>query len=505
MTTSVETSLGRLRGVEDDGLHVFRGVPFARPPVGALRFRAPQPAEPWTGVRDATSFAPTAPQGERAIGFLPAGKPEPRSEDCLYLNVYTPGADDVRRPVLFWIHGGGFTGGSGSSPIYDGAHLARRGDVVVVTINYRLGALGFLDLGEDGDANTGLLDQIAALRWVRENIARFGGDPDQVTIFGESAGGMSVGTLMGTPAAQGLFRRAIPQSGAAHNVQSRESAARTRATLLAELGLDSPASLRDVPVAELIAAQMQTLMKARSSENIGMAFTPVLDGDVLPQSPLEAIRAGSARGVDVLVGTTRDEWNLFRLMDPGGESLDEAGALKRLSARVSEPQRNAQRVYETYRKAREGKAREGQTSSEPIEVFTAIETDRVFRIPAIRLAEAQRAHTDRVYKYLFSWESKLFDGRLGSCHALELPFVFGTLGLEGLRGWAGKGPDAERLSRRMMDAWLAFARTGDPGSADLPDWPAYDEEHRATMVFDREVELHHAPFDEERRAWNGLL
>jgi para-nitrobenzyl esterase len=384
--------------------------------------------------------------------------------------------------------------------MYDGAHLARRGDVVVVTINYRLGALGFLDLAEDGDANAGLLDQIAALEWVRDNIARFGGDPGNVTIFGESAGGMSVGTLMGTPAARGLFHRAIPQSGAAHNVQGRESAARTRGTLLAELGLDSATGLRDVPVADLVAAQLKTLLKARSSENIGMAFTPVLDGDVLPQPPLDAIRAGSARGVDVLLGTTRDEWNLFRLMDPGGESLDEAGALKRLSARVPEPQRNAERVYETYRKAREGRS-----STEPIEVFTAIETDRVFRIPAIRLAEAQRAHTDRVFKYLFSWESKLLDGRLGSCHALELPFVFGTLGLKGLQGWAGKGPDAERLSQRMMDAWLAFARTGDPASGDLPDWPAYDEERRATLVFDRQVELRHAPFDEERRAWDGLL
>ncbi len=396
MAITVDTSLGQLCGVEEDGLRIFRGVPFAKPPVGDLRFRAPEPAEAWTGVRDASSFAPTAPQGERNIQFLPAGQPEERSEDCLYLNVFTPGTDDVRRPVLFWIHGGGFTGGSGSGPMYNGAHLAKRGDVVVVTINYRLGALGFLDLGEDGDgsANAGLLDQIAALGWVRENIARFGGDPGSVTLFGESAGGMSVGTLMGTPAAKGLFLRAIPQSGAAHNVQSRESAARTRKTLLGELGLDSPARLRDVPVGELIAAQMKTLMKARSSENIGMAFTPVLDGDVLPQRPLDAIRAGGAHGVDVLVGTNRDEWNLFRLMDPSGESLDEAGALKRLSARVAEPERNAQRVYESYRKALEER---GRANTDPIEVFTAIETDRVFRIPAIRLAEAQRAHTDRVY------------------------------------------------------------------------------------------------------------
>ncbi len=496
--SQVETTHGRVRGTSDEGLEVFRGIPFAKPPVGELRFRAPEPAEPWGGVREATEFAATAPQGERAIGFLPQGKPEVRDEDCLYLNVFTPAVDDARRPVMFWIHGGGFTGGSGSGAMYDGANLARRGDVVVVTINYRLGALGFLDLGDAGCATAGSLDQIAALRWTRDNVERFGGDPDNVTIFGESAGGMSVGTLLGMPSTQGLFHRAIPQSGAAHNVQTRESAARTLGMLLAELGLDDATGLRDVTVEDLVAAQTRTLMKARSSENIGMAFAPVLDGEVLSQQPLEAIRAGSARGVDLLVGTTAEEWNLFRLMDPSSKELDEAGALKRLAARVSDPERNAQRIYDAYRKAREAGA-----SSEPIEIFTAIETDRVFRIPAIRLAEAQRAHNPRVYKYLFSWRSTLLD--LGACHALELPFMWGTLGLDGLKRWAGEGPEAERLSERMMDAWLAFARNGDPGHAGLPAWPAYDDERRTTMVFDREVELRDAPFDEERRVWDGLL
>jgi para-nitrobenzyl esterase len=293
---------------------------------------------------------------------------------------------------------------------------------------------------------------------------------------------MSVGALLGAPAAQGLFRRAIPQSGAAHNVVTRESAANSREIFQAELASDAASATAE----DIVAAQTRTLEKARSSENIGMAFTPVLDAELFPKPPIDAIAEGIARDVDVLVGTTRDEWQLFRIMDPSSKDLDESGAMKRLAARVPG---HEQRIYDAYRKR-----------GEPIEVFTAIETDRVFRIPAIRLAEA---HPGRVYKYLFSWESELMG--LRSCHALELPFVWGTLGLEGLERWAGSGPEAERLSRRMMDAWLAFARGGDPGHDDLPDWPAYDAERRATLVFDREVELREAPFDEERRAWDGLL
>ncbi len=465
-----------------------------------LRHKCPSPR----------SFAPTAPQGERNIQFLPAGQPEERSEDCLYLNVFTPGADGAHRPVLVWIHGGGFTGGSGSSPMYDGSRLVRRGDSVVVTLNYRLGALGFLDLSSVGgsalgaSANPGLLDQVAALRWVRDNVERFGGDPGNVTVFGESAGGMSVGTLMGMPAARGLFRRAIPQSGAAHNVHTRDSAEPVMRALLAELeiGADAAARLRDVPVAKLVDAQLRALQKVRSAASAGLAFAPVVDDDTLPRAPIDVIREGGSRDVDVLVGTTRDEWKLFRMMDPSSAKLDVAGAVKRLAARLSghDAARAAERIFEVYRKSCEERG-----SAEPVDVFTAIETDRIFRLPAIRLAEAQHSHCESTYAYLFTWESPMAGGQLGSCHALELPFVFGTLDLPGISQFAGAGPEAERLSTRMMDAWLAFARTGNPGHDELPEWTAYETERRATMLLGRDAELVHGPFDEERRVWDELI
>ncbi len=233
-----------------------------------------------------------------------------------------------------------------------------------------------------------------------------------------------------------------------------------------------------------------------------MAFSPVVDGKTITEQPIQTIRAGDARGVSVLVGTTRDEWNLFRMMEPRGQKLDAEGAVKRLGARLpgANAHTTAERIYETYRKLREGR-----TSTEPIDVFCAIETDRIFRMPAIRLAEAQRPHNESTYKYLFTWESPLLDGRLGSCHALELPFVFGTLTRPGMSRFAGGGPQAERLSERMMDAWLAFARDGDPGHADLPEWTTYDEDRRATMVLGAEASLEHGPFDDERRAWDGIL
>ena len=511
MERTVETRSGRIRGVEQDGLAVFRGVPFAKPPVGKLRFRAPQAPEPWSHVRDATEFGPTAPQAERQMQMLPGpAQQEQRSEDCLYLNVYTPGVDAARRPTLVWIHGGGFTGGSGSSPMYDGVPLAKRGDAVVVTLNYRLGALGFIDLSAYGGdefgatANPGLLDQIAALGWVRENVERFGGDPDNVTIFGESAGGMSVGSLLGMPAARGLFRRAIAQSGAAHNVHASEAAAAVAEALLGVLDIpvDQAQRLHEVPVERLVEAQTQTMQKTRRIGSLGMAFSPVVDGKTIAEPPIETIRAGGARAVTVLVGTTRDEWNLFRMMDPQGQKLDAEGVVKRLGARLpgANARTTAERVYETYRKAHEGR-----TSTEPIDLFCAIETDRIFRIPAIRLAEAQRPHNESTYTYLFTWESPLLEGRLGSCHALELPFVFGTLTRPGMSRFAGEGPQAERLSERMMDAWLAFARDGDPGHAELPEWAPYDEDRRATMVLGAEAGLEPSPFDDERRAWDGIL
>jgi para-nitrobenzyl esterase len=441
------------------------------------------------------------------LAMLPGMDIGPQSEDCLSLNVFTPGCDGARRPVLVWIHGGAFILGAGSQVIYDGIPLASRGDVVVVTINYRLGALGFLRLddlapGLGASGNAGLQDQIAALEWVQGEIAAFGGDPANVTIFGESAGGMSVGTLLGTPRARGLFRRAIPQSGAAHNVHTREAATRAAEAFLAECGL-SPAgcaALRELPAQQILDAQLRVMAKQMGRGGL-LPFQPLVDGDVLPQPPARAIEDGLSAEVSVLVGTTRDEWKLFGFMDPGIATLGEPDLVARMRERLSgsDPEAAA-RLVETYRKAREGRA-----STQPRDLFVAIETDRIFRLPAIRLAEAQARRQPQTFAYRFDWESPAMGGMLGACHAIELPFVFGTHGRPGLEMFIGKGPEVDALATRTMDAWLAFARSGDPSHAGVPEWPAYDADRRATLIFGRETRLELSPCDAERQAWDGLF
>ncbi len=512
MGIAVETSAGWLEGIQEEGLQSFRGIPFAKPPLGPLRFAAPEAPDPWSGVRAAREFGPSAPQTEVPLDATFGLRVGGQSEDCLTLNVFTPAADGARRPVMVWIHGGAFTIGSGSQAMYDPRPLVRRGDAVLVSINYRLGALGFLDLAEHGGeglgatANAGILDQVAALAWVRDHIEVFGGDPQNVTIFGESAGGMSVGTLLGMPAARGLFRRAIAQSGAAHQVNDREEAERVASMWLKELGLapGSAERLRELPVDAILRAQNRCVATI-GLQWVARAFCPSVDGRTLPEHPFEAIRGGLSRDVPVVVGTTRDEWKLFGLMDPRARELDDVGLQARIEARLGEPEapRRARRLVEAYRKAREGRS-----STEPPELFFAIETDRVFRIPAVRLAEAQsanQAHRPRTWAYLVCWESPLMGGSLGACHGIDVPFVFGSVGRRGAQRFAGSGPDAERLSARMMDAWLAFARGGDPNHADLPDWAPYDADRRTTLIFDREPGVSLAPYDEERSAWEGLL
>jgi para-nitrobenzyl esterase len=484
----VETRLGRVAGTDEGGVCAFRGLPYAQPPLDALRFRAPAPPEPWIGTLDATRVGPAAPQMTGPVGALFGERELRRDEDCLYLNVWTPRADDAARPVLVWIHGGAFVHGSGSQPLYDGSALARRGDAVVVSLNYRLGAFGFLDpaaLGLPGAvANAGLLDQVAALRWVREHIAGFGGDPCNVTVFGESAGAMSISCLLAMPAAAGLFQRAILQSGALHFPQPREVAARVTGALLAEFGL----------------------LAAGSADPEGvhaLPFQPVVDGEVLPRAPLDSVRDGSARGVAVLSGTNLDEWRLFGLSDPKARCLYLEGLLGRveraLRSHAIGAERAARQLVAAYRQAREGRA-----SVKPRDLWFAIESDRYFRLPSIRLTEAQARHGP-AYKYLFTWPSPALRGALGACHGLEIPFVFGTTGNRGLRRFVGEGAEVQALSRRMQDSWLAFARSGDPGHPGIEPWPVYDPAQRPTMVFGEKCGLEPDPLDDERRCWDGVV
>jgi para-nitrobenzyl esterase len=494
--TVVDTAQGKLQGVREDGLDLFRGIPFAAPPVGPLRFRPPQPAQPWAGVRDATRFGPSAPQAPLALDFLDGMDVGPTDEDCLYLNVATPAADGGKRPVLVWIHGGAFTIGSGSQRMYDVRPLTKRGQVVLVSINYRLGALGFLGLeDEETTANAGLLDQVQALRWVRENIAAFGGDPDNVTIFGESAGGMSVGCLLGLPAAQGLFHRAVPMSGAASSTNPMKGAARLRADFCRELGVADGdlKALRAASVADIVAAQ-QRCEKLALGHPQRIGFRPNFDGRAFPERPIDAIRSGLAKHVPVLVGATRDEWKLFGMMDPASRKLDGAGLEAAIDARV--PGHGA-RIVAAYRAAR--------PEASPVELFDAIETDRIFRIPAIRLAEAQSAHQPDTYAYLYTWESPILGGRLGACHGIDVPFAFGLIGTPGAEKFAGGGADALRLQDQTTGAWLAFARDGRPAEPSLPEWPRFEAQHRATMLLGSASAALRDPFGAERAAWDGLV
>lgn len=501
--TVVETNYGRVQGTANPGHLAFRGIPFGAPPIGEARFGAPQSPASWSGVRAATEWGNASRQSHHPLpGFAASG---PQDEDCLYLNVFTPAADGRARPVLFWIHGGGYTHGTAAEPLYNGGPLAERGDVVVVSINYRLGALGFVYLGDHLSnagltANAGQLDQIAALEWVRANIAAFGGDPANVTIFGESAGAAAVGTLLAMPAAAGLFHKAILQSGTGR-AASTEAGAQLADKLLKELGLDraSADKIRTVPADAIIAAQEAATAGDGFGE--GLRFGPVVDGSTLLQQPFAAVRAGSAASIPMLIGTNRDEIKLFAAM-ARREPIDDARLIATVRALLPKAtEGTATGLVETYRTSR--RARDLPDSN--LDIADAVTTDARFRASSMGLAVAQREHQPHTYAYLFTYASPARHGALGACHALEMPFVFGTTGAPGQDRFAGAGPDVEQLSANMMDAWLSFARSSSPGHEGIGAWPAYDAEMRATMVFDRTSGAENDPFREERKAVAALV
>jgi len=502
-TAIVETTSGKIEGVFRKGLYKFCGIPYAASPVGERRWLPPVPPKPWAGVKPVKVFAPTAPQVPMEIEFLVQPEKQPQSEDCLYLNIWTPGLDGAKRPVMVWIHGGGFTSGSGSGVVYNGRALSVRGDVVVVTINYRLGALGFLNLNEvtkgkiPATGNEGLLDQVFALEWVRDNISRFGGDPDNVTIFGESAGAMSVGVLLAMPGAHGLFHRAILQSGAAHHVSSLERAKKVAAIFLDILDVKPTYfnKLRSFTEQQILDTQVELTARARDPKSaIGdLPLRPVVDGTVIPELPISAVAGGSVDNVPVLIGTNLDEWKLFAILDKDLPNLNEAGLLRRCQRII--PDGNVTGLIEAYRQARSQRS----LPITPADLFTAIASDMTFRMPAIWLAEAHYRRQQPTYMYLFDWVSPLMKGVLGSCHALELGFVFGTLD----NNFFGSGEEARALSRKIQDAWTSFARHGDPSCESIGKWKRYDE-RRETMVLGRQCMLVEASYDEERRAWESF-
>jgi para-nitrobenzyl esterase len=495
--TIVATRSGKIEGFERDGILQFRGIPYATPPVGLRRWMPPQREEAWDGVRDATKFSAQSAQTEFQLTKV-LGQPQPPySEDSLYLNVYTPACDDAARPVMFWIHGGAFIWGAADTPVYNGTRFAQHGDVVVVTINYRLGPFGYLYLpelfGDDfaSSGNLGLLDQVAALEWVRDCIAAFGGDPERVTIFGESAGGASVGTLLGTPAARGLFRNAIAQSGAASWISDSERATAVAADMVARLGVRPGGinALRAVTTDDVLGA----LPEWRETGDGGLPFQPVHDGVVLPQPPLAAIAGGSAAGVHVLAGTNKDEITLFQFSDLELGQLDYDGLVERVRAWCGD---TADALVADYA------SRRPDTSIR--DLWLGLATEGVFRFPATRLLETQAAHAP-VWSYIFTWETIAFGGLLRSTHTLELPFVFDNIEGGGMEVITGSGPEVQRLADAMHRAWIAFAHTGNPHHDGLPAWPAYDVRERSTMRFDVACEVLFDPDAADRRAFDAAV
>ncbi|HZS78540.1 MAG TPA: carboxylesterase/lipase family protein [Ktedonobacteraceae bacterium] len=494
MQTVVRTRQGAVEGSAADGVVAFKGISYAAPPFGPNRFQPPQPVEPWQGVRPALNYGPTAP---KAPYFPPFDVLLPEvtipGEDCLNLNIWTPDLGSARLPVMVWIHGGAFLNGSGSWLTYDGTRFARDG-IVCVTINYRLGADGFLYLG-DGNANLGMLDQIAALMWVQENIAAFGGDPNNVTVFGESAGGMSVAALLAMPAAAGLFRRGIAQSGAGHHVYTAETAERVGRILAEKLGVEpTREAIASVPINRLVQAQQE--LRVEMSRNPdperwgeaavnGVPFLPVIDGETLPERPVDAMAAGAGANIDVLVGTNADEFRLYMVPQGTIHAVNE----QRLSAAIAGYGLPVAETLATYCAAR--------PDATPGELLVAIITDWFFRIPAIRMAEVHaQQHAAGTYMYEFAWNPPTFDGKLGACHALDVPFIFDNLDKKGFEGLMGTNPP-QQVADAMHTAWVGFATNGNPG------WPQYEPSRRATMRFDVTSEVVEDPGSAERVLWEG--
>ncbi len=499
--TEVEVMHGKLKGSEKDGIYVFKAIPYAFPPVGEFRWQPPQDPWPWTGVLDATEFGKWAPQNKSTMDAIMGAEEGEQNEACLTLNVWTPGMDNAKRPVMVWIHGGGFTIGSGAQGIYEGKTLARHGDVVVVTINYRLGIFGFANLKEatggriPATGNEGLQDQAKALEWVQDNINLFGGDANNVTIFGESAGGMSTGGLLSLPEARGLFHKAIPQSGACHTAADIETGALVGEAIMKATGLNAE-GLAGANVDVLLRAQRHIeggKVEGYPLSKLGsLPFRPVIDGTILPDLPINNVRAGGASMIPIMAGSTADEWRLFGALSPAIKGLNEDTMNTRLSYLIGET--HIPHLIDAYK---EGLAGRGVEPTPP-EVFMAIQTDRIFRIPAIRLLEAQRPHNENVFNYIFDWKSPAARGALGATHAVELAYVFGTHTKPGAEKFYGGGPGAVTLAAATMNAWSAFARDGNPG------WDSYDTATRATRIIGENCRTENAPLDLERAAWDEV-
>jgi para-nitrobenzyl esterase len=500
----VETSAGKVRGYVRNGIFIFKGIPYAASTAGEARFRPPAPVTPWTQVRASMSYGPVCPQpvrggwGSDRLAFLFDWDDGHPGEDCLRLNVWTPAADGRKRPVMVWLHGGGYEAGSSQElPSYDGENLSRRGDVVIVSVNHRLNVFGYLNMAAVGgekyarSVNVGMLDIVAALQWVRDNVSRFGGDPGNVTVFGQSGGGAKVSTLMAMPSAKGLFHKAIVQSGSQLQLASADAAATQAAAVLQELeaqgiGRDQ---LTQVPAARLV--EIATVAKNKLVSNAPRApifqrlgWQPWVDGAVVTSHPFEPQAPALASNVPMLIGTTMHEFSPAGAL-PDPRSLTEEWLVTEVAKTYGAGARDVVAAF-----------KRGHPQALPFELAAVIGATLAFRVPAVRQAQRQSANAP-AYLYWFAWKTPVLDGTPLAFHCAELAFAFDNI--DRCANATGGTSEARELAAKMSQAWIQFARTGNPNHSGLPRWPAVSATALPTMIFDSRCEVKDDPDAQQRQ------